>query len=101
MMGGMWPANSVCALFACTANWPRLPYTLACSISLCGGVIVDTVKTQEIISLPQLEALAEGHPSAMAKTYLCGGAADERTFRAHCEDRQRMRFMSQALVGVS
>src|SRR5260370_3234659 len=101
MMGGMWPANSVCALFACSANWPRLPYTLACSISLCGGIIVDTVKTEEIISLPELEALAEGHLSAMAKAYVCGGAADELTLRANCEDWQRMRLMPKALVDVS
>src|SRR5260370_32265955 len=98
MMGGMWPANSVCALFACTANWPRLPYTLACSISLCGGIIVDTGKNEEIISLPQLEALAGSHPSAIAKTYGCGGAADALTFPANCEKSQRLRMMPKTPV---
>jgi len=62
---------------------------------------VDTVKTEEIISLPELEALAEGHLSAMAKAYVCGGAADELTLRANCEDWQRMRLMPKALVDVS
>src|SRR5260370_34231625 len=100
-MGGMWPATGVCALFACPANWPRLPYTLACSISLCGGIIVDTVKTEEIISLPELEALAEGHLSAMAKAYVRGGAADELTLRANCEDWQRMGLMPKELWDVS
>src|SRR5260370_39853968 len=81
MMGGMWPANSVCALFACTANWPRLPYTLACSISLCGGVILGTAKTEEITSLPQQRALAEGPPSAMAHNHVRAAQAAELPLR--------------------
>ncbi len=62
---------------------------------------MDTVKTEQIVSLPEWEALAEGHLSPMAKAYVCGGAADELTLRANCEDWQRMRLMPKALVDVS
>jgi 4-hydroxymandelate oxidase len=59
------------------------------------------VKTEEIFSLPELEALAEGHMSAMARAYVCGGAADELTLRANCEDWQRMLLNPRVLVDVS
>src|SRR5260370_40735747 len=100
MMGGMWPANSVCALFACTANWPRLPYTLACSISLCGGILVDTIKTDEIISLPALEALAGGHRSRMARASPGRGGGDQPAFVAHCAEWQGRSSVPSAPVDV-
>ncbi len=63
--------------------------------------MVDSVKTEEIVSLPELESLAEGYLSPMARAYVCGGAADELTLRANCEDWQRIRLMPKALVDVS
>jgi len=65
------------------------------------GIIVNSVKTEEIFSLPELEALAEGYMSAMARAYVCGGAADELTLRANCEDWQRMLLNPRVLVDVS
>ena len=59
------------------------------------------VKTEEIFSLSELEGLAEGHMPAMARAYVCGGAADELTLRANCEDWQRIRLKPKALVDVS
>ena len=59
------------------------------------------VKMEEIFSLSELEGLAEGHMPAMARAYVCGGAADELTLRANCEDWQRIRLKPKALVDVS
>src|SRR5215472_9948147 len=62
---------------------------------------VTTVNTQEILSLSELDVLAEGHMSTMARAYVCGGAADELTLRANCEDWQRIRLCPRVLVDVS
>jgi 4-hydroxymandelate oxidase len=59
------------------------------------------LNTQEILSLSELDVLAEGHMSAMARAYVCGGAADELTLRANCEDWQRIRLRPRVLVDVS
>jgi 4-hydroxymandelate oxidase len=63
--------------------------------------IVNNLNTDEIFSLLELETLAEGHMSPMARAYVCGGAADELTLRANCEDWQRMRLKPKALIDVS
>jgi 4-hydroxymandelate oxidase len=39
--------------------------------------------------------------SAMARAYACGGAGDELTLRANCEDWQRIRLNPRVLVDVS
>src|SRR5258708_12470267 len=39
--------------------------------------------------------------SPMAMAYVCGGAADELTLRANCEDWKRIRLMPKVLVDVS
>jgi len=62
---------------------------------------VNPVNVEEIFSLPELEALAESYMSAMARAYVCGGAADELTLRANCEDWQRMLLKPRVLVDVS
>jgi 4-hydroxymandelate oxidase len=59
------------------------------------------LNTEEILSLSELDTLAEGHMSAMARAYVCGGAADELTLRANCEDWQRIRLKPKVLVDVS
>jgi 4-hydroxymandelate oxidase len=63
----------------------------------CGGKL----KTEEILSLAELEALSESCMSPMARAYLCGGAADEITLRANCADWQRIRLKPRVLVDVS
>jgi 4-hydroxymandelate oxidase len=59
------------------------------------------LKTEEILSLTELEALSESCMSPMARAYACGGAADEITLRANCEDWQRIRLKPRVLVDVS
>lgn len=62
---------------------------------------MSTVNTEEVFSLLEFEALAEGHMSPMARAYVCGGAADELTLRANCEHWQRMLLNPRTLVDVS
>jgi 4-hydroxymandelate oxidase len=59
------------------------------------------LNTEEILSLSELDILAEGQMSAMARAYVSGGAADELTLRANCEDWQRIRLKPRVLVDVS
>lgn len=56
---------------------------------------------QDIVSLPELEHLAEQHLSLEVQAYISGGAADELTLRANCEDWQRVRLNPRILVDVS
>ncbi len=65
--------------------------------SHCGGEL----KTEQILSLTELEALSESCMSPMARAYACGGAADEITLRANCQDWQRIRLKPRVLVDVS
>jgi 4-hydroxymandelate oxidase len=59
------------------------------------------LKIEEILSLAELEPLSESCMSPMARAYLCGGAADEITLRANCEDWKRIRLKPRVLVDVS
>jgi 4-hydroxymandelate oxidase len=59
------------------------------------------LKTKEILSLAELQELAEGCMSRMAMAYVSGGAADELTLRANCEDWKRIRLKPRVLVDVS
>ncbi len=59
------------------------------------------LKAEEILTLVELESLAEACMSPMAMAYVCGGAADELTLRANCEDWKRIRLMPKVLVDVS
>ncbi|HMF90494.1 MAG TPA: alpha-hydroxy acid oxidase [Candidatus Angelobacter sp.] len=78
---------------------PQTPGALARSITRrkTSGI----VETENILSLPELETLAEGCMSPMALAYVTGGAADEITLRANCEDWKRIRLNPRALVDVS
>ncbi|HEY6309087.1 MAG TPA: alpha-hydroxy acid oxidase [Candidatus Angelobacter sp.] len=58
-------------------------------------------KLEDILSLAEFEALSERSMSAMARAYLSGGAADEITLRANCEDWQCMRLNPRVLVDVT
>jgi 4-hydroxymandelate oxidase len=58
-------------------------------------------KLEEILSLAECEALSERKMSVMARSYACGGAADEITLRANCEDWQRIRLNPRVLVDVA
>ena len=59
------------------------------------------METEKIFSLAEFEALCEGSLSPMALGYVSGGAADELTLRANCEDWKRIRLNPRVLVDVS
>jgi 4-hydroxymandelate oxidase len=59
------------------------------------------LKAEDILTLNELEGLAESCMSPMAMAYVAGGAADEITLRANSEDWKRIRLMPKALVDVS
>ncbi|HLW55636.1 MAG TPA: alpha-hydroxy acid oxidase [Candidatus Angelobacter sp.] len=59
------------------------------------------MSTPKIFCLPDLEALSESCMSPMARAYLCGGAGDEITMRANCEDWKLLRLNPRILVDVS
>ncbi len=59
------------------------------------------LKVEEILTLAELEGLAESCMSPMAMAYVTGAAADEITLRANCEDWKRIRLMPKCLVDVS
>jgi 4-hydroxymandelate oxidase len=59
------------------------------------------LKAEEILTLAEIEGLAESCMSPMAMAYVCGAAADELTLRANCEDWKRIRLMPRVLVDVS
>lgn len=54
-----------------------------------------------VLSLAEFEAHAETCMSAMTLGYVAGGAADELTMRANCDDWKRMRLAPRVLVDVS
>jgi 4-hydroxymandelate oxidase len=56
---------------------------------------------EAILSLGELEALAQPCMSAMAFAYIMGGAADELTLSANSEDWKRIRLAPRVLVDVS
>jgi 4-hydroxymandelate oxidase len=56
---------------------------------------------EELLCLAEFEARSERSMSTMARAYACGGAADELTLRANCEDWQRIRLKPRVLVDVS
>lgn len=59
------------------------------------------VQLDQIIALQEFEELAQGRMSAMALSYVSGGAADELTLRANLEDWKRIRLRPTVLVDVS
>jgi 4-hydroxymandelate oxidase len=59
------------------------------------------MKAEEILSLPELESLAQATMSAMTFGYVTGAAADELTLRANVEDWQKLRLKPTILVDVS
>ena len=59
------------------------------------------MKPQEFFSLVEAEELSAKSMSPVARAYLCGGAGDEITMRANCEDWQRIRLNPRILVDVS
>lgn len=70
--------------------------------SVSSSLVAETlVNIAEILSLPELEKLAQSHMSAMAWAYVSGGAADELTLHANCHDWQRIRLNQTVLVDVS
>jgi 4-hydroxymandelate oxidase len=62
---------------------------------------IEKPKLETILSLPEFEALAQPCMSAMAFAYIVGGAADELTLSANCEDWRRIRLAPKVLVDVS
>jgi len=56
---------------------------------------------ESVLSLAEFEALAQPCMSAMAFAYIVGGAADELTLCANCEDWRRIRLAPRVLVDVS
>jgi hypothetical protein len=59
------------------------------------------MKLDAVLSLGEFEALAQPCMSAMAFGYIVGGAADELTLSANCEDWKRIRLAPRVLVDVS
>jgi 4-hydroxymandelate oxidase len=58
-------------------------------------------KIDELLCLADFEEQSESCMSAMARAYACGGAADEITLRANCEDWRKIRLNPRVLVDVS
>ncbi len=56
---------------------------------------------ETFVCLADFEAIAPDHMSSMAHGYVTGGAADEVTLRANCEDWRRLKLNPRALVDVS
>ncbi|HEY6971782.1 MAG TPA: alpha-hydroxy acid oxidase [Candidatus Angelobacter sp.] len=54
-----------------------------------------------VLSLDEFEALAKPRMSAMAYAYVTGGAADELTLCANCDEWKRIRLAPRVLVDVS
>jgi 4-hydroxymandelate oxidase len=61
----------------------------------------EKAKLESILSLDELETLAQPRMSPMAFGYVMGGAADELTLRANCKDWKRIRLAPRVLVDVS
>jgi 4-hydroxymandelate oxidase len=61
----------------------------------------DKMKAESILCLGELEALAAACMSPMVFGYVAGGAADESTLRANCEDWTKIRLAPRVLVDVS
>ncbi len=62
---------------------------------------VEGTQLESILSLADFEAQAETCMSPMALGYVAGGAADELTMQANCEDWKRLRLAPRVLVDVS
>jgi 4-hydroxymandelate oxidase len=60
-----------------------------------------SVHIEQIISLHEFDELARGRMSAMALSYISGGAADEVTLSANVADWKRIRLKPTVLVDVS
>src|SRR5216683_365977 len=56
------------------------------------------MKAEDILSLPELETLAQATMSAMTYGYVTGAAADELTLRANVEDWQKLRLKPTILI---
>ncbi|HEY6251280.1 MAG TPA: alpha-hydroxy acid oxidase [Candidatus Angelobacter sp.] len=56
---------------------------------------------ESVLSLAEFEPLAQRCMSEMAFAYVTGGAADELTLSANCEDWKRIRLAPRVLVDVS
>lgn len=56
---------------------------------------------EAVLSLEEFESLAKPGMSAMAFAYVAGGAADELTLCANCEDWKRIRLAPRVLIDVS
>lgn len=59
------------------------------------------MKTDSIFSLTEFEELAQTCMSSMSLNYVAGGAADELTLKANCEEWKRIRLKPRVLVDVS
>lgn len=59
------------------------------------------MKTEGIFSLSEFEELAQSCMPAMALNYVAGGAADELTLKANCEQWKRIQLKPRVLVDVS
>ncbi len=59
------------------------------------------MKPDSIFSLSEFEELAQTCMSSMALNYVSGGAADELTLKANCEEWKRIKLKPQVLVDVS
>jgi len=62
---------------------------------------ISKVKVESIFSLAEFEEAAAGAMAPMALAYASGGAADELTLRANCEEWKHIRLNPTALVDVS
>jgi 4-hydroxymandelate oxidase len=61
----------------------------------------EKLQIETILTLADFEAQAESCMSPMAYGYVSGGAADELTLRANCEDWRHIRLRPRVLVDVS
>jgi 4-hydroxymandelate oxidase len=59
------------------------------------------MKPDAIFSLSEFEELAQTCMTPMALNYVAGGAADELTLKANCEEWKRIRLKARVLVDVS
>jgi len=64
-------------------------------------MLAGKVDLESILSLAEFEPLAQRCMTEMAFAYVTGGAADELTLSANCEDWKRLRIAPRVLVDVS
>lgn len=70
-------------------------------VEFCLLIPAEKTDLKTILTLTEFESLAQTCMSAMTAAYIMGGAGDELTLCANCEDWKRIRLAPRVLVNVS